>query len=633
MRVTGTGGPLRDIATGLDVAAAMTIEEEGPGTDDFGLCLAPNTGSPADVFFTGKCTIGGSTAAGQPDNPGIVGIRNNEAEVVRLRFTNLDPAKRYKFRGTCCRGGNYPDRWSIFKIVEADGSAAAHTDGSANTNLFTAITFPGSRIAADEVALNTGDNKAGSIAGWDNINPGADGTFAIEARQYVGTAPFGNPAAGSYGYGFNAIYLAEVQATGGLNITANPENKLVPAGTTTSFTVGATSSNPIFYQWQKTAPGGDVFGDIGGATAATYTTPTLTIADDNTKFRARVTAGADTALSGEATLRVDGVLPVMASVTGSINNNAIYITFSEPMNLPPLAVAGNYSVDGGLAISAVAVIDSTTVKLSTSAQEPGLSYTVTVSNVTDLAGNAILANSEEAFTGYDIAAGYAGMEIWHGITGDLAAFLADPRYPASPDRDFAITALDSSTVFSGDVFNSYGGRMRTWISPPVDGFYHFFLKSDNVGELRLSPDASFANLAVIATDTDAATGFQEPGASTATTTNTIPLSAGVLYALEVVWEEDNGADFCQVAWREAEDTTPADQLLPLSGPALNYYGPPGLGSITGVTLAGGQLTVAWTGAGILQISDDLTAWTDLPTATSPHSISTAPGRKFLRLRR
>ena len=107
MRGTDTGGPLRNIATGLELAAAMMVEEEGPGSDDFGLCLAPNAGSPADVFFAGKCTIGGSTAAGQPDNPGIVGIRNSEAEVVRLRFINLDPSKRYKFRGTCSRGGNY----------------------------------------------------------------------------------------------------------------------------------------------------------------------------------------------------------------------------------------------------------------------------------------------------------------------------------------------------------------------------------------------------------------------------------------------------------------------------------------------------------------------------------------------
>ncbi|HEX2749000.1 MAG TPA: hypothetical protein VHM91_13425 [Verrucomicrobiales bacterium] len=212
MRGNGVTGTLKNFETGGDLAATMSVEEEG-ASDDFGANGAPDIGSPADTFFTGKCTIGGVGADGIP------GVRNSTLTVIRLRFSNLDPTKRYKFRGTTCRGvSTYIDRWSIFKIVEADNSVAAHTIAHVDGNpdgMFTAETNTGAGILPGEVVLNSGNNLAGSLVGWDDIDPGADGTFAIEARQYVGTAPFGTPAAGPYGYGLNVMYLAELSSGGG----------------------------------------------------------------------------------------------------------------------------------------------------------------------------------------------------------------------------------------------------------------------------------------------------------------------------------------------------------------------------------------------------------------------------------
>ena len=212
MRLNGTTGTLKNYATGADLAATMSVEEEGL-SDDFGANGAPDVGSPADTFFTGKCTIGGAGADGIP------GIKSSLSTMIRLRFSNLDPTKRYKFRGTTCRGiSTYVDRWSIFKIVEADSAVAAHViahvEGTPD-GMFTSTSYADAGILPDEVALNSGNNLAGSLVGWDDINPGADGTFAIEARQYLGMAPFGTPSAGPYGYGLNVMYLAELSSGGG----------------------------------------------------------------------------------------------------------------------------------------------------------------------------------------------------------------------------------------------------------------------------------------------------------------------------------------------------------------------------------------------------------------------------------
>src|SRR6185503_19476290 len=111
---------------------------------------------------------------------------------------------------------------------------AAHLDGSVNQNIFTAVTYPAAatNLAPNQVALNAGHNKQGSVVCWDKIEPAADGTFRVEALRYLGKTPFGSAAdAGtSYSYGFEAFSLSESASSGSLRITENPLSQKVPAG-------------------------------------------------------------------------------------------------------------------------------------------------------------------------------------------------------------------------------------------------------------------------------------------------------------------------------------------------------------------------------------------------------------------
>lgn len=84
-----------------------------------------------------------------------------------------------------------------------------------------------------------------------------------------------------------------------------------------------------------------------------------------------------------------GVAPgvVSAEMTGSI----VYVTFSEPMSLTGLTTNGNYSIPGAT-IQRVEVVpgsNDTKVGITITGFTPGQEYTVTVSNVTDKAGNTI----------------------------------------------------------------------------------------------------------------------------------------------------------------------------------------------------------------------------------------------------
>ena len=83
------------------------------------------------------------------------------------------------------------------------------------------------------------------------------------------------------------------------NITAQPANQTVTAGQTATFSVTATGTAPLTYQWQKNGAA------ITGATTASYTTPVTTTADSGELFRVVVSNTAGNMTSNTATLTVN----------------------------------------------------------------------------------------------------------------------------------------------------------------------------------------------------------------------------------------------------------------------------------------------------------------------------------------
>jgi len=85
------------------------------------------------------------------------------------------------------------------------------------------------------------------------------------------------------------------------SITTQPANQTVSVGQTATFSVVASGTSPLSYQWQKAgAP-------IAGATSASYTTPATTSSDNGTQFRVVVSNSAGSATSNTATLTVTTV--------------------------------------------------------------------------------------------------------------------------------------------------------------------------------------------------------------------------------------------------------------------------------------------------------------------------------------
>ena len=82
----------------------------------------------------------------------------------------------------------------------------------------------------------------------------------------------------------------------GPTITTQPVNQSVTVGQTATFSVTATGTAPLSYQWQKNST------NISGATAGSYTTPVTVTTDNGAKFDVVVSNSAGSKASSMATL-------------------------------------------------------------------------------------------------------------------------------------------------------------------------------------------------------------------------------------------------------------------------------------------------------------------------------------------
>jgi hypothetical protein len=83
------------------------------------------------------------------------------------------------------------------------------------------------------------------------------------------------------------------------SISSEPANQTVTAGQTATFTVVATGTAPLTYQWQQNGT------NIAGATLASYTTPVTTTTNSGEQFRVMVSNSAGNTQSTAATLTVN----------------------------------------------------------------------------------------------------------------------------------------------------------------------------------------------------------------------------------------------------------------------------------------------------------------------------------------
>lgn len=157
-------------------------------------------------------------------------------------------------------------------------------------------------------------------------------------------------------------------------ITEAPQSASALVGATASFTATVAGSAPLSYQWQRNGV------DIAGATALTYTTPALALADHGARYRLVVRNAYGSASSAEATLSVTatvlaapGITSQPAAVTTAPGQTASFVVLASGNPAPSYQWLKNGSAINGATSAAY-----TTPALTLA--DSGALYSVRLSN-------------------------------------------------------------------------------------------------------------------------------------------------------------------------------------------------------------------------------------------------------------
>ncbi len=249
-----------------------------------------------------------------------------------------------------------------------------------------------------------------------------------------------------------------------VTISQQPKSATTVANATVTFTVAATGTSKygtnLTYQWQKAAPGSATFAALAGATATSYTTPFLAAANNGEKYRVVISRPPISETSAEAllTITADTVPPTIFSIAGNPTQVELTVHFSEPLDNASAAAVANYAFDKGLTISSAVLKNQKDVVLTTSKQTAGTSYGLTVSNVKDLAGNAVAANTKLTFNPATVATG--AVAYWN-FDGDLKDWIKD--FHGTARGSPAIPFVDGKTGF-GKAIKLDGGTQYVEIT-------------------------------------------------------------------------------------------------------------------------------------------------------------------------
>jgi hypothetical protein len=126
-------------------------------------------------------------------------------------------------------------------------------------------------------------------------------------------------------------------------ITSEPANRTITAGQTATFSVGASGTAPLSYQWQKNGTA------ISGATSASYTTPAETTSDSGAQFIVVVRNSAGGATSNAATLTVNVATP------GALTPNVTSLAFGNVMVNNSSLLGVNFTNSGSVNITVSSV--------------------------------------------------------------------------------------------------------------------------------------------------------------------------------------------------------------------------------------------------------------------------------------
>ena len=320
------------------------------------------------------------------------------------------------------------------------------------------------------------------------------------------------------------------------SITTQPSSVTITSGQTATFSVTATGTAPLTYQWKKNGA------SVSGATAASYTTPAETTADNGAQFTVVVTNSVGNVTSNAATLTVNAA-PVAPSITAQPSSVTITAgqtaTFSvTATGTAPLSYQWSQN---GTAISGATSSSYTTPTETTSAS--GTQFTVVVSNsVGNVTSNAATLTVNAAPVAPSITTQPSSVTITSGQTATFSV-------TATGTAPLSYQWSQNGTAISGATSSSYTTPTET---TSASGAQFTVTVSNSVGNVTSNAATLTVNAAPVA---PSITTQPSSVAITAGQTATFSVTATGTAPLTYQWKK-NGTSISGAT--SASYTTPAE---------------------------------------------------------------------------
>ena len=137
-------------------------------------------------------------------------------------------------------------------------------------------------------------------------------------------------------------------------------------------------------------------------------------------------------------------------------------------------------------------------------------------------------------------------ELFNGIGSGTAVsdLTGNAKFPGRPD---ALSALTNFAALA-NIGDSFGSRIRAYVTPPASGDYRFFIASDDASQLKFSRTGGPTNAQTIAS----VSGYTGQNVWTQNASQISALQtalvAGQPYYIEALHKEGSGGDHVSVAW-------------------------------------------------------------------------------------
>ena len=317
------------------------------GTSSFGVAATTSDSDPGDITFQWQVSITGGASWSNVST----GTGGTTATYTTETLTTTQDEYQYRCLLSCPGATTIPSNAATLQVetvtvvvsTQPTGQTVDETATATFTTLGGVTMSPvggnaaSSSFDTESFATPTGGGGGGfegqsshepSVTyQWEKSDDGVTFTAiggATSASYTTGATTYAVDNGDKYRCVINAIGAAVPVTTNEVvltvertySITGQPSNTTANEGATANFTIAtSTSSGAATYQWERSDDGGSNYSPVGGATSATYTTPTLVYANDGGDYYRCVASLVGSAADLTSTFAVLTVLRVITITT------------------------------------------------------------------------------------------------------------------------------------------------------------------------------------------------------------------------------------------------------------------------------------------------------------------------------